>query len=45
MCYWKQWRKTKTKVRNLLKLGTFIKIIVEHCYGFLFIHSYFLQMF
>ena len=23
MCYWKQWRKTKTKVRNLLKLGTF----------------------
>ncbi len=25
MCYWKQWRKTKTKVRNLLKLGTFIK--------------------
>ncbi len=25
MCYWKQWRKTKTKVRNLLKLGTFKK--------------------
>ena len=22
MCYWKQWRKTRTKVRNLLKLGT-----------------------
>jgi RNA-directed DNA polymerase len=25
MCYWKQWRKTKTRVRNLLKLGTFKK--------------------
>ena len=22
MCYWKQWRKTRTKVRELLKLGT-----------------------
>lgn len=22
MCYWKQWRKTRTKVRNLLALGT-----------------------
>jgi len=22
MCYWKQWRKIRTKVRNLLKLGT-----------------------
>ena len=22
MCYWKQWRYTRTKVRNLLKLGT-----------------------
>ena len=22
MCYWKQWRKPRTKVRNLLKLGT-----------------------
>jgi RNA-directed DNA polymerase len=21
MCYWKQWRKTRTKVGNLLKLG------------------------
>jgi len=25
MCYWKQWRYCRTKVRNLLKLGTFIK--------------------
>ena len=23
MCYWKQWRYTRTKVRNLLKPGTF----------------------
>ncbi|NOR22944.1 MAG: maturase [Desulforhopalus sp.] len=23
MCYWKQWRYTRTKVRNLLKLGTY----------------------
>ena len=22
MCYWKQWRQTRTKVRNLLALGT-----------------------
>ena len=22
MCYWKQWRRCRTKVRNLLKLGT-----------------------
>ncbi|SCZ63783.1 group II intron maturase-specific domain-containing protein, partial [Thiohalomonas denitrificans] len=22
MCYWKRWRKTRTKVRNLLSLGT-----------------------
>ncbi len=25
MCYWKQWRLPKTKVRNLLKLGTNVK--------------------
>ena len=25
MCYWKQWRYARTKVRNLLKLGTFKK--------------------
>ncbi|MFH0998979.1 MAG: group II intron maturase-specific domain-containing protein [Pseudomonadota bacterium] len=22
MCYWKQWRRCRTKVRNLFKLGT-----------------------
>jgi RNA-directed DNA polymerase len=25
MCYWKQWRKCRTKVRNLLKLGVSLK--------------------
>jgi len=25
MCYWKQWRYTRTKVLNLLKLGTYKK--------------------
>lgn len=25
MCYWKQWRYVRTKVRNLLKLGTYKK--------------------
>jgi RNA-directed DNA polymerase len=24
MCYWKQWRYARTKVRNLRKLGTFL---------------------
>ncbi|MCU7833291.1 MAG: hypothetical protein KZQ56_12055, partial [gamma proteobacterium symbiont of Lucinoma myriamae] len=27
-CYWKQWRKVKTKVRNLLKLGVKQKLAV-----------------
>jgi RNA-directed DNA polymerase len=22
MCYWKQWRRTRTRIANLLKLGT-----------------------
>jgi len=25
MCYWKQWRYARTKVRELLKLGTYRK--------------------
>ena len=29
MCYWKQWRCCRTKVRNLLKLGTFIKSAIS----------------
>ena len=28
MCYWKQWRYARTKVRNLLKLGTFKKVAI-----------------
>ena len=28
MCYWKQWRKTKTKVRNLLRLGVPLDLAV-----------------
>ena len=22
MCYWKQWRKPRTRIRNLIKIGT-----------------------
>ncbi|MCD9461398.1 group II intron maturase-specific domain-containing protein, partial [Marinibactrum halimedae] len=28
MCYWRQWRKPRTKVRNLLKLGVHIQAAV-----------------
>ena len=28
MCYWKQWRYARTKVRNLLKLGTFKRVAI-----------------
>jgi RNA-directed DNA polymerase len=28
MCYWKQWRYCRTKVSNLLRLGTFIKAAI-----------------
>lgn len=28
MCYWKQWRLTRTKVRNLLKLGASKKVAI-----------------
>jgi len=28
MCYWKRWRKTRTKVRELLKLGTSLKAAI-----------------
>jgi RNA-directed DNA polymerase len=31
MCYWKQWRRCRTKVRNLLKLGTYLKAAI--CVG------------
>ena len=29
MCYWKQWRLPRTKIRNLLKLGTFRKAALD----------------
>jgi RNA-directed DNA polymerase len=29
MCYWKQWRRPRTKIRNLLKLGTFLKTALD----------------
>jgi RNA-directed DNA polymerase len=29
MCYWKQWRRPRTKIRNLLKLGTFLKAALD----------------
>lgn len=29
MCYWKQWRWCRTKVRNLLKLGTSVKVAIS----------------
>jgi hypothetical protein len=28
MCYWKQWRYARTKVRELLKLGTYLKAAI-----------------
>jgi RNA-directed DNA polymerase len=31
MCYWKQWRRCRTKVRNLLKLGTYLRAAI--CVG------------
>jgi RNA-directed DNA polymerase len=29
MCYWKQWRLPRTKIRNLRKLGTSLKIAID----------------
>ncbi|MEJ2419168.1 MAG: group II intron reverse transcriptase/maturase [Exilibacterium sp.] len=29
MCYWKQWRKPRTKVRNLIKLGVPVKLAIS----------------
>ncbi|MEW6665320.1 MAG: hypothetical protein AB1512_08880 [Thermodesulfobacteriota bacterium] len=28
MCYWKQWRYARTKVRELRKLGTYLKAAI-----------------
>jgi RNA-directed DNA polymerase len=29
MCYWKQWRKCRTKVRELVKIGTFLNTAIR----------------
>ena len=29
MCYWKQWRKPRTKIRNLIKLGVPTKLAID----------------
>jgi len=29
MCYWKQWRRPRTKIRNLRKLGTSLKAAID----------------
>ena len=31
MCYWKQWRYVRTKVRNLLKIGTHRNVAIPMC--------------
>jgi RNA-directed DNA polymerase len=31
MCYWKQWRHVRTKVRNLLKIGTHRNVAIPMC--------------
>jgi hypothetical protein len=30
MCYWKQWRWVRTKIRNLLDLGVSLKMAIQH---------------
>ena len=30
MCYWKQWRWVRTKIRNLLKLGVSLQTAIQH---------------
>jgi hypothetical protein len=30
MCYWKQWRRARTKIRNLLALGVSLKSAIQH---------------
>jgi RNA-directed DNA polymerase len=33
MCYWKQWRRFRTRVRNLLKLGTYPGVAIPMCFS------------
>ena len=30
MCYWKQWRRPRTKVRNLVRLGVSLDMAIQH---------------
>jgi len=30
MCYWKQWRRVRTKVRNLVRLGVSLDMAIKH---------------
>lgn len=30
MCYWKQWRWPRTKIKNLLALGVSLKLAIQH---------------
>ena len=30
MCYWKQWRRPRTKVRNLVRLGVSLGMAIKH---------------
>jgi RNA-directed DNA polymerase len=30
MCYWKQWRRPRTKVRNLVRLGISLDFAIKH---------------
>jgi len=30
MCYWKQWRRPRTKVRNLVRLGVSLDLAIKH---------------
>lgn len=30
MCYWKQWRLARTKIKNLLALGVILKTAIQH---------------
>jgi RNA-directed DNA polymerase len=33
MCYWKQWKRFRTRVRNLLKLGTHPGVAIPMCFS------------
>ena len=33
MCFWKQWRRFKTRVRNLLKIGTHPGVAIPMCFS------------